>query len=224
MLGVYVTVPDRLLPQGAGPGVPGDRAAAAAGDLLRLPAVAGRRDGPPPARRLPGRPGAAQPAAERASSCGPSGGSRRRRSGRPATPGPTTSNCSPPCRAASSGSTRPARRATATELEDRVRPRPGPTPTASPASAACRSARAPTWSTRCRLSDRVEDRAASTATGPGVPRRAERGRLTLPVWVDHVGSAGTRYVTGDLDESPAARARRPQTGCRRSISPGVNRP
>lgn len=28
--------------------------------------------------------------------------------------------------------------------------------------------------------------------------RAERGRLTLPVWVDHVGSAGTRYVTGDL--------------------------
>ena len=24
------------------------------------------------------------------------------------------------------------------------------------------------------------------------------GRLTLPVWVDHVGSAGTRYVTGDL--------------------------
>jgi CRISPR-associated protein Cas5t len=27
---------------------------------------------------------------------------------------------------------------------------------------------------------------------------AERGRLTLPVWVDHVGSAGTRYVTGDL--------------------------
>jgi CRISPR-associated protein Cas5t len=28
---------------------------------------------------------------------------------------------------------------------------------------------------------------------------AERGRLTLPVWVDHVGSAGTRYVTGDLE-------------------------
>lgn len=27
---------------------------------------------------------------------------------------------------------------------------------------------------------------------------AERGRLTLPVWVDHVGSAGTRFVTGDL--------------------------
>lgn len=29
---------------------------------------------------------------------------------------------------------------------------------------------------------------------------APRGRLTLPVWVDHVGSAGTRYVTGDLVE------------------------
>ncbi len=27
---------------------------------------------------------------------------------------------------------------------------------------------------------------------------ADRGRLTLPVWVDHVGSAGTRHVTGDL--------------------------
>jgi CRISPR-associated protein Cas5t len=27
---------------------------------------------------------------------------------------------------------------------------------------------------------------------------AERGRLTLPVWVDHVGSAGTRFVTGNL--------------------------
>ena len=27
----------------------------------------------------------------------------------------------------------------------------------------------------------------------------ERGRLTLPVWVDHVGSAGTRYATGNLE-------------------------
>ena len=26
------------------------------------------------------------------------------------------------------------------------------------------------------------------------------GRMTLPVWVDHVGSAGTRYVTGNLEE------------------------
>ena len=27
---------------------------------------------------------------------------------------------------------------------------------------------------------------------------AERGCMTLPVWVDHVGSKGTRHVTGDL--------------------------
>ncbi len=27
---------------------------------------------------------------------------------------------------------------------------------------------------------------------------SETGRMTLPVWVDHVGSAGTNYVTGDL--------------------------
>jgi CRISPR-associated protein Cas5t len=33
-------------------------------------------------------------------------------------------------------------------------------------------------------------------------REDKKGRLTLPVWVDHVGSAGTRYATGDLDESP----------------------
>jgi CRISPR-associated protein Cas5t len=37
---------------------------------------------------------------------------------------------------------------------------------------------------------------------------ADRGRLTLPIWVDHVGSADTVYVTGDLVdvqvmESPA---------------------
>lgn len=28
---------------------------------------------------------------------------------------------------------------------------------------------------------------------------SERGRLSLPVWVDHVGSAGTRYVTGNFE-------------------------
>jgi CRISPR-associated protein Cas5t len=43
---------------------------------------------------------------------------------------------------------------------------------------------------------------------PG-PARAyllvERGRLSLPVWVDHVGSSGTRYACGDLEDvSPAA--------------------
>ena len=31
---------------------------------------------------------------------------------------------------------------------------------------------------------------------------ADRGRLTLPVWVDHVGSAKTRYVTGNLEKRP----------------------
>lgn len=39
---------------------------------------------------------------------------------------------------------------------------------------------------------------------------ADRGRLTLPVWVDHVGAAGTRYAIGDLETHalqppPAAR-------------------
>lgn len=27
---------------------------------------------------------------------------------------------------------------------------------------------------------------------------SDKGRLTLPVWVDHVGSAGTRWVTGEI--------------------------
>jgi CRISPR-associated protein Cas5t len=31
---------------------------------------------------------------------------------------------------------------------------------------------------------------------------AYRGRLTLPVWVDHVGSSGTRHVIGDLELAP----------------------
>jgi CRISPR-associated protein Cas5t len=33
---------------------------------------------------------------------------------------------------------------------------------------------------------------------------AERGRLSLPVWVDHVGSSGTRYACGDLEEWDSA--------------------
>lgn len=32
---------------------------------------------------------------------------------------------------------------------------------------------------------------------------APRGRMTLPVWVDHVGSSGTRHETGDLVDRPA---------------------
>lgn len=30
----------------------------------------------------------------------------------------------------------------------------------------------------------------------------ERGQVTLPVWVDHVGSAGTRFVTGTIETHP----------------------
>jgi CRISPR-associated protein Cas5t len=40
---------------------------------------------------------------------------------------------------------------------------------------------------------------------------AERGRLTLPVWVDHVGSAGTRYATGNLVDCPASQAPSPDS-------------
>jgi CRISPR-associated protein Cas5t len=31
----------------------------------------------------------------------------------------------------------------------------------------------------------------------------EKGRLTLPVWVDHIGSAKSRYATGDLSSRSA---------------------
>ena len=34
----------------------------------------------------------------------------------------------------------------------------------------------------------------------------KHGRITLPIWVDHVGSAGTRYVTGNLESSDGLRA------------------
>ena len=30
---------------------------------------------------------------------------------------------------------------------------------------------------------------------------SERGQMTLSVWVDHVGSAGTRYATGNLEKN-----------------------
>lgn len=42
---------------------------------------------------------------------------------------------------------------------------------------------------------------------------SDEGRLTLPVWVDHVGSVGTRHVVGDLvehDLSPPPIERVPQ--------------
>jgi CRISPR-associated protein Cas5t len=34
--------------------------------------------------------------------------------------------------------------------------------------------------------------------------KADRGHLSLPIWVDHVGSAGTRFVCGDLVEQPTS--------------------
>lgn len=45
---------------------------------------------------------------------------------------------------------------------------------------------------------------------------ADRGRLTLPVWVDHVGSEGTRYVTGDLLPLPLVA---PDFACLPKIEP-----
>ncbi len=49
------------------------------------------------------------------------------------------------------------------------------------------------------LLDRVKDQLAPSGRAFLV---APKGRLTLPVWVDHVGSAGTRYATGNLEDSP----------------------
>ncbi|MBA3699428.1 MAG: type I-MYXAN CRISPR-associated protein Cas5/Cmx5/DevS [Planctomycetes bacterium] len=43
---------------------------------------------------------------------------------------------------------------------------------------------------------------------------ATRGRLTLPVWVDHVGTANTRHVVGDLVTS-----RRPDPALLPTIAP-----
>lgn len=50
------------------------------------------------------------------------------------------------------------------------------------------------------LWDRVKDRPEHRDRRGRAFLTADRGRLTLPVWVDHVGSAGTRYATGDLVE------------------------
>ena len=46
----------------------------------------------------------------------------------------------------------------------------------------------------------VGDRATARIAGrtPRAFLLAPKGRLTLPVWVDHVGSQHTRYATGDL--------------------------
>jgi CRISPR-associated protein Cas5t len=47
------------------------------------------------------------------------------------------------------------------------------------------------------LIDRLPNRELNAGVRLFVVR--ECGRYTLPVWVDHVGSAGTRYTTGDLE-------------------------
>ena len=39
-----------------------------------------------------------------------------------------------------------------------------------------------------------------------------RGRLSLPVWVDHVGSASTRFVSGNLEVNNAS-AHGDPSGC-----------
>jgi CRISPR-associated protein Cas5t len=50
--------------------------------------------------------------------------------------------------------------------------------------------------------DRVRGRHRAATGRAFLTREDKKGRLTLPVWVDHVGSAGTRYTTGDLEEVP----------------------
>ncbi len=66
-------------------------------------------------------------------------------------------------------------------------------------------------------STHLVDEVSRFAHDEPTPARAylvqERGRLSLPVWVDHVGSAGTRYVSGDLidlDRVPPPLAQMPQ--------------
>ncbi len=45
--------------------------------------------------------------------------------------------------------------------------------------------------------DRIPDQ-GDTALQGRTFTLAEQGRLSLPIWVDHVGSKGTRYAVGDL--------------------------
>jgi len=53
-------------------------------------------------------------------------------------------------------------------------------------------------------STHLVDEVKRLSTGEVGPARAyllaAEGRLSLPVWVDHVGSAGTRFAVGDLEE------------------------
>lgn len=60
------------------------------------------------------------------------------------------------------------------------------------------------------LLDRVSERIGKSGRAFLI---APKGPITLPVWVDHVGSAGTRYATGNLEKSalvPPSIGRMPQ--------------
>jgi CRISPR-associated protein Cas5t len=52
------------------------------------------------------------------------------------------------------------------------------------------------------LIDEVKPFAGNPKTEGQIFLLADRGQLTLPVWVDHVGSAETRYVVGELVSLP----------------------
>jgi len=54
----------------------------------------------------------------------------------------------------------------------------------------------------CLLDDRLAQRLAQRSDAAEVFLTHDRGRLTVPVWVDHVGSSGTKYVTGDMVAGP----------------------
>ncbi|MHB8971143.1 MAG: type I-MYXAN CRISPR-associated protein Cas5/Cmx5/DevS [Pirellulaceae bacterium] len=54
----------------------------------------------------------------------------------------------------------------------------------------------------CLLDDRLASRLAPRTTSAEMFLTHNRGRLTLPVWVDHVGSSKTNYVTGDMLAGP----------------------
>jgi CRISPR-associated protein Cas5t len=49
----------------------------------------------------------------------------------------------------------------------------------------------------CLVSEKLRSRLGDLS--PAIFLKHDRGRITLPVWVDHVGSAGTRYATGNLE-------------------------
>lgn len=51
------------------------------------------------------------------------------------------------------------------------------------------------------LVDEVSQFVADDSQSGNVFLLSNNGRLTLPVWVDHVGSAGTSFATGNLEES-----------------------